>query len=282
MSIRNRLCGLAAVASSVALAAGAATAAQPEAWQIDLQPAASPVMAEIRDLNILISVIVIVISVFVSGLLVFVVWRFRAERNPVPSKTSHNTVLELIWTAVPIMILLVIFVPSMKLLYYMDRAADAEMTIKAIGHQFYWSYECPDHGDFTFDAVMLEDDELKQGQLRLLESDNRVVLPVDTTIRVLITADDVLHAWAVPAFGIKLDAVPGRLNETWVRIEREGVYYGQCSELCGTLHGFMPITVEAVSKDAFAAWVEKAKVEFAREGAPAAPTMAQVAPDGAI
>ncbi len=164
----------------------------------------------------------------------------------------------------------------------MDGAADAEMTVKAIGHQWYWSYEYPDHGNFTVDALMLQDDELKPGQLRLLETDNRVVLPIDTTIRVLVTADDVLHSWAVPAFGIKLDAVPGRLNETWVRIEREGVYYGQCSELCGVYHGFMPITIEAVSKQAFAAWVEQAKVEFAREGAPAAPTMAQVAPDGAI
>ncbi len=282
MSIRNRLCGLAAVASSVALAAGAATAAQPEPWQIDFQAAASPVMAQIREFNVLIMVIIIAIALFVIGLLLYVIWRFSAARNPVPTKTTHNTVLELIWTAVPIVILLVIFIPSMKLLYFMDRAADAEMTVKAIGHQWYWSYEYPDHGNFTVDALMLQDDELKPGQLRLLETDNRVVLPIDTTIRVLVTADDVLHSWAVPAFGIKLDAVPGRLNETWVRIEREGVYYGQCSELCGVYHGFMPITIEAVSKQAFAAWVEQAKVEFAREGAPAAPTMAQVAPDGAI
>ena len=260
------------------LAPGAAAAAQPEPWQIGFQPAATPVMAQIQDLNVLVTVIIIAIAVFVIGLLLFVLWRFSAKRNPTPSKTTHNTLLELIWTAVPMVILLVIFVPSFKLLYFMDRAADAEMTIKAIGQQFSWSYEYPDHGGFTFDALIVADDELKPGQVRLLETDNRVVLPVDTTIRVLVASNDVIHSWAVPAFGVKLDAVPGRLNETWIRIEREGVYYGQCSELCGSLHGFMPITVEAVSQQAFAEWVEAAKVEFARHEAPAETTVARAAP----
>ena len=267
--------------AAVLLAPGAAVAAQPEPWQIGFQPAATPVMAQIQDFNVLVTVIIIAVAVFVTGLLLFVMWRFSAKRNPAPSKTTHNTLLELIWTAVPTVILLILFVPSFNLLYFMDRAADAEMTIKAIGYQWYWSYEYPDHGDLTFDALMVADDELKPGQVRLLETDNRIVLPVDTTIRVLVTAADVIHSWAVPAFGVKTDAVPGRLNETWIRIEREGVYYGQCSELCGTLHGFMPITVEAVSKDAFAAWVEKVKVEFARQDAPAATTVARAAPDDA-
>ncbi len=274
MSLSKWLRGLAVAL----LAPGAAAAAQPEPWQIGFQPAATPVMAQIQDLNVLVTAIIVAIAVFVIGLLLFVLWRFSAKRNPTPSKTTHNTLLELIWTAVPMVILLVIFVPSFKLLYFMDRAADAEMTIKAIGQQFSWSYEYPDHGGFTFDALIVADDEIEPGQVRLLETDNRVVLPVDTTIRVLVASNDVIHSWAVPAFGVKLDAVPGRLNETWIRIEREGVYYGQCSELCGSLHGFMPITVEAVSKQAFAEWVEAAKVEFARNEAPGATTVARAAP----
>ena len=176
----------------------------------------------------------------------------------------------MVWTGVPVIILIVIAVPSFKLLYYQDRTPDAEMTIKAIGHQWYWTYEYPDHGDITFDAIMLEDYELEEGQPRLLETDTHVVVPVDTTIRVLVTADDVIHAWSVPSFGVKIDAVPGRLNETWMRIEREGIYYGQCSELCGFYHGFMPITVEVVSKQAFAEWVGWAQEEYAR-GVPPLP-----------
>src|SRR5690606_28854579 len=167
-------------------------------------------------------------------------------------------------------------IPSFKLLYFTDRAADAEMTIKAIGRQWYWSYEYPDNGNFTFDALPIADEDLEPGGYRLLETDNRVVVPVDTTIRVLITGGDVLHAWAVPSFGVKMDAVPGRINETWIRIEREGVYYGQCSELCGVGHAYMPIAVEAVSKEEFARWVEEAQQNFARaDGADPATTVAQ-------
>ncbi len=252
---------------------------------MDFQEAATPVMTEVVEFNDLVSVIIVAIVLFVMALLTFVVVRFRASRNPVPSKTTHNTLVEVVWTVVPIMILLVIAIPSFKLLYFMDRAPDAEMTIKAIGQQFNWSYEYPDHGDFTFDSVIAcrtaeECDELAEDgktPLRLLDTDNRVVLPVDTTIRILVTAVDVIHAWAVPAFGIKIDAVPGRLNETWVRIDREGVYYGQCSELCGTGHGFMPITIEAVSKAKFAKWVEQAKEEFAGKDVPAPATVARAA-----
>lgn len=275
MSLSTRLHGFVAVALTIMLGAGTAYAAKPEPWQSTFQPAATPVMERIAEFNTLVFVIITVIFVFVVALLLYTLWRFSAKRNPTPSTTSHNTVIEVLWTVVPIMILIVIAIPSFKLLYFMDRAQDAEMTIKTIGHQWYWSYEYPDHGDFTFDALMIPDDEIGDGQIRLLETDERVVLPVDTTIRILATADDVIHSWAVPAFGIKFDATPGRLSETWMRVDREGVYYGQCSELCGVNHGFMPITVEIVSKEAFAQWVETAKEEFARKDVPAATTVAQ-------
>ena len=246
-----------------AFATAALGRGQPEPWQLGFQDPATPVMERLDSLHDLLLVIITLIVVFVVLLLGYVMVRFNAKRNPVPSKTSHNTLIEVTWTVVPILILVVIAVPSFKLLYFVDRITDAEMTIKAIGHQWYWSYEYSDYDDLTFDAVILEDHELGPGQPRLLETDVRVVLPTHTNIRVLITADDVLHSWAVPAFGVKTDAVPGRLNETWVRIQHEGVYYGQCSELCGVGHGYMPIAVEAVSREAFAAWIEKAKEEFA-------------------
>lgn len=255
---------------SLMMGSGDVMAEQAEPWQTGFQAAATPVMREILAFNGLIHPIIAGILVFVLVLLFYTLYRFSAKRHPNPSKTTHNTLVEVIWTAIPIVILIVIAIPSFKLLYFEDRAVDPEMTIKAIGHQWYWTYEYPDHDGLTFDAQMIADEDIGEGQLRLLETDNRVVVPVDTTIQVLITADDVIHAWAVPAFGVKLDAVPGRLNETWFKAEREGVFYGQCSELCGALHGFMPITVEVVSKDAFAAWVEKAKEEFALNGGPAA------------
>ncbi len=268
MSFKKGLVALAALAGA-GWSAGA-FAAQPEPWQLGFQPAASPSMEAVRDLYDLLFVVIVAITAFVLALLVYVMVRFNAKRNPVPSKTTHNTFLEMAWTAIPIVILVVIAIPSFRLLYFQKTVSEAkmEMTVKVIGYQWYWSYEYPDHGDIVFDSFIVEDEDLEPGQLRLLEVDNRLVVPVDTNIRLLVTADDVLHSWAVPAFGIKIDAVPGRLNETWVRVEREGVYYGQCSELCGVRHGYMPITIEAVSKDAFASWVERAKVEFARAGGP--------------
>ncbi|MCH9018955.1 MAG: cytochrome c oxidase subunit II [Proteobacteria bacterium] len=274
MSLNGKIFGLAAAAWSMTFAA-AANAGQPVPWQIDFQEAATPVMAQVQDFNTTISVVIVLINWFVIALLVYVMWRFNAKRNPTPSKTTHNTLIEVVWTVAPIMILIIIAVPSFRLLYFQDRAVDAEMTIKAVGNQWYWTYEYPDHGGFEFDALMIPDDEIGPGQVRLLETDNRIVVPVDTSIRLLVTAADVIHAWAVPAFGVKVDAVPGRLSETWFRIEREGVYYGQCSELCGVYHGFMPIAVEAVSKQAFTAWVERARQEFALDDARAATTVAQ-------
>ena len=232
-------------------------------WQMGLQEPVTPVAEQIMDFHNLLLVIITVIAVFVTLLMLYVMVKFSAKYNPTPRTTTHNTLLEVLWTAIPIVILVVIAIPSFKLLYYADTTEEAEMTIKAVGHQWYWSYEYPDHGDFTFDASMVDEEDLEPGQPRLLTTDEAVVMPVNTNIRLLITADDVLHAWAIPAFGVKLEGVPGRLNETWVRVTKEGTYYGQCSELCGTLHGFMPIMVKVVSKEAFAAWVEKAKEEYA-------------------
>jgi cytochrome c oxidase subunit 2 len=252
------------------LCAGAAWAQEPavrgapEPWQLNFQPAASPVMTMIESLHNLLLFIIVAISAFVLGLLGFACLRYRANRNQAASRRTHNSVLEIAWTAIPVLILVVIAIPSFKLLYFMDRAANPEMTLKAIGHQWYWSYEYPDNGNFTFDAYMIADQDLQEGQPRLLAVDNRVVLPVDTDVRVLTTATDVIHSWAMPALGVKMDAIPGRLNETWLRIEQPGIYYGQCSELCGDYHGFMPIEIEAMSKSDFEAWTKRAQEEFAR------------------
>lgn len=258
-----------AVASALAVSgAGSALAAYPQPWEMMLQPAASSTAEQIADFHNMLLVIITLITLFVLALLVYVMFRFSAKRNPEPTRTTHNTLVEVLWTVVPVIILVGIAVPSFKLLYYLDRTEEAEMTLKVIGRQWYWSYEYPDHGNFTFDSNMVPEDALEPGQLRLLEVDNRVVLPVETNIRILVTASDVLHSFAVPAFGIKKDAVPGRTNETWVRIDREGVYYGQCSELCGVNHAYMPIAIEAVSKERFAEWVQEAQAQFASTDAP--------------
>lgn len=249
--------------AGLTLGGAAASATGPTPWQMNFQAAVTPVMEHIRSFNILLMVVIVAISLFVFALLGYIVFRFNAKRNPTPSKTTHNTVLEVIWTVVPIMILVVIAVPSFRLLYFTDRIENAGLTIKATGHQWSWSYEYPDNGDFSFDSYIIPENKLKPGQKRLLETDNRVILPVNTTVRVLVTSDDVIHSWAVPAFGVKIDAVPGRLNETWVRVTKPGVYYGQCSELCGKGHGFMPITVQVVSKAAYATWVKSARKRFA-------------------
>jgi len=252
------------MASAITVLSGGLTlAAQPTPWQMGFQPAASPVMEWVDGFHDFLLIVITLISVFVLALMIYVFIKFNAKANPTPSRTTHNTTIEVLWTVIPIVILVVIAVPSFKLMYYADRAVDADMTLKVAGNQFFWTYEYPDHDELTFDAIMVDDADLEDGDLRLLTTDNAVVLPVDTTIRLLLTANDVIHAWAVPAFGVKMDAVPGRLNETWFRIDKEGMYYGQCSELCGSNHGFMPIMVKAVSKDEFAAWVEKAKEEFA-------------------
>ena len=246
----------------------------PQPWQMDFRPSATPVMDDIVDFHNLLLVIEVLIVLFVLGLMVYICVKFNAKANPVPSKTTHNVFLEVVWTVIPIIILIVITVPSVKLLVFMDKAPKekVEMTLKVIGHQWYWSYEYPDAGDLAFDSNIIPDEEIdaSKGQIRLLEVDNRIAIPVDTTIRVLMTSDDVLHNWAIPAFGIKMDTVPGRINEAWIRVPaaRAGVYRGQCSELCGVNHGYMPIVIEAKSKQDFAKWLDKAKKEFANEASP--------------
>ncbi|MEH6629998.1 MAG: cytochrome c oxidase subunit II [Halopseudomonas aestusnigri] len=257
---------IAYIFSAIALFGGlavTANASQPTAWGLGFQDAATPVMEQINSFGNLLHYLMAAVTLFVLFLLLYVMWRFSEKRNPVPSKTSHNTLIEIIWTAVPVIILVIIAIPSFKLLYAADSNPDTEMTIKAIGKQWYWSYEYPDQGDFTFDAYMKTEDELEPGEPRLLATDNAVVVPVNTKIRLLVAADDVIHAFAMPAFGLKLDGVPGRINETWFEVTKEGTYYGQCSEICGTGHSYMPIMIKAVSKEEFAKWVEFAKKEYA-------------------
>lgn len=251
-------CRFLVLALLLALVAPAVMAAVPTPWGMNFQPPASPVKEKIHEFHVLLLWIISGIVVFVSALLIYVMFRFSAKRNPVPSQNTHNTLLEVIWTAVPVLILVVIAIPSFRLLYYSDKTPDAEMTIKVTGHQWYWSYEYPDHGNISFDSYMIADKELKpeQKDLRLLAVDNMVVIPVDTKIRVLVTAADVIHSWAMPAFGVKKDAIPGRMNETWTKVTKTGDYYGQCSEICGTGHAYMPIGVRVVTKEEFAAWVK--------------------------
>ncbi len=243
---------------------GIALAAHPEPWQLGLQPAGSPIMEKLTGMHDLLLWISILICALVLALLAIVVVRFRESKNPTPSRRSHHTLLEVVWTAVPVLIIVIIAIPSFRLLFYMDELPETEMTVKATGKQWFWSYEYPDNGDFTFDAFMLADDELEPGQLRLLETDNRVVLPTGTNIRIQVTAADVIHSWAMPSLGVKVDAVPGRLNELWLHINEPGLYYGQCSELCGVNHGFMPITIEAVTPEEYEAWVADAQTRFAK------------------
>ncbi len=279
MKIWQGLKFLGAAASALPfLAASQALAAYPQPWEMMLQPAASSTGQRVGDFHNMLLIVITLITLLVLVLLLYVIFRFNAKRNPEPSRTTHNTLVEVLWTVVPVIILVGIAIPSFKLLYYLDRVEEADMTIKVIGRQWYWTYEYPDHGNFAFDSNMIPEDQIQPGQLRLLEVDNRIVLPVDTNVRILVTASDVLHSFAVPAFGIKKDAVPGRINETWVRVDREGVYYGQCSELCGVNHAYMPIAVEVVSKERFAEWVEKAQAEFAQVEAPQQPRIAAALP----
>tara|TARA_Y100000591_G_scaffold159929_1_gene137616 strand:+ start:33 stop:845 length:813 start_codon:yes stop_codon:yes gene_type:complete len=242
-----------------------ALANQPTEWQLGFQKAASETMREIVEFHDkLLLPIIVAISVFVLFLMLYACIRFRASRNPNPSKRTHNVAVEVLWTLIPCFILIVIAVPSFKILYKQDTIPKADLTIKAIGYQWYWGYEYPDE-NIIFDSYMVEEKDLKADQPRLLAVDNEVVVPVGKVIKVLITANDVLHAWALPAFGVKRDAVPGRINETWFKAEKEGTYYGQCSELCGIKHAFMPITVKVVSVDDYQEWLTEAREKFAKD-----------------
>jgi len=236
---------------------------QPSPWQFGLQQSATPVMDNIIWFHDFLLYIITAIAAFVLVLLLIVMVRFNARSHPTPSRTTHNTLLEVAWTTIPIMILLVIAVPSFKLLFFQLIPPPAELTVKATGKQWYWSFSYPDNGGFEFDSAMVKEEGLKQDQPRLLAADTEMVVPVNKNVHVLTTGADVIHSFAVPSFGIKIDAIPGRINETWFKATREGIFYGQCSELCGRDHAFMPINVRVVSEQAFAAWVEDAKKKYA-------------------
>ncbi len=251
---------------ALAVPANAQGKGQPENWGLGLQEAATVIKSQMESFHNMLLVIITAITLFVLALLIYVMIRFRARANPTPSKTTHNTLIEIVWTVVPVLILVIIAVPSFKLLYASDQIPESEMTIKATGKQWFWTYEYehPEEGLFQFDSFMLTDEEAAEADLpRLLATDTTVVLPVDTNIRILVTAGDVLHSFAVPSFGVKTDAVPGRINETWVNIDEEGTYYGQCSEICGTGHAYMPIMIKAVSKDEYEEWLDQAAEEYA-------------------
>jgi len=251
---RRVLAALGGIAFTLGMA-GHASAEEPQPWQLGMQAAATPVREAMDAFHNELLVIITCITVFVLGLLLFAMFRFNAKRHPVPSKTTHNTLIEVIWTTVPILILVVIAIPSFKLLYYANRTPHADMTLKVTGHQWYWSYEYPDQGGFAFDSNILTDaDAAKAGKPRLLGVDNPVVVPVGTSIRVLIAGTDVIHSWFLPAAGVQEYAVVGRTNESWMQFDREGVFYGQCNQICGVNHPFMPIEVHVVSKPGFDSW----------------------------
>jgi cytochrome c oxidase subunit 2 len=246
----------------------------PIPWGIGLQPAGGPVKEAIHDFNTLVLWIIIAITAFVTVLLAYAMWRFRESANPNPSKTSHHTVLEVAWTVVPVLILVVIAIPSFRLIYYEDRAREADITINVQGRQWYWHYAYPDSGNFAFDSRPIPTDELRDGQLRNLAVDEPLVIPVGANVRVLTTGQDVIHSFFVPALGVQKYTIPGRTLETWFRADRPGTFYGQCNQICGTNHWFMPIEVRAVPQAEFQAWVEQAKAKYA-QAEPAAPDAAR-------
>jgi len=239
---------------------------KPSEWQINFQQSATPVMDDIVRFHTGLLYTIVAIAGFVLVLLVIVMVRFNARSNPTPSRTTHNTMLEVAWTTIPVVILVAIAVPSFRLLFLQLNTPQADLTVKATGKQWYWTYNYPDNGKFEFDSLMIRDkDKLRADQPRLLGVDNEMVVPVNKTVRVLTIGAEVIHAFAVPSFGIKIDAIPGRINETWFKATREGIYYGQCSELCGKDHAFMPIAVRVVSEQAFATWVDEAKKKWAHD-----------------
>ena len=234
----------------------------PHDWQMDFPPAYTPLMERVEALHDLLLVIISLICLFVAALLIYAVFRFHASRNPVPTTTTHNTFIEIAWTVLPILILVFIAIPSFRLLYYGDKASDAAFTVKVTGHQWYWSYDYPDQGNFSVDShILSEADRVKQKPEipRLLAVDEEMVIPKGTTIRIIGTAADSMHGWTVWGFGIKKTVIPGRLNEGWINVPNEGFYFGQCSQICGNNHSFMPIAVRVVSKPEFDKWVEQKK-----------------------
>jgi cytochrome c oxidase subunit II len=259
--------GTAALVSGAALAQDGGTG-QPHPWQLGLQQGVTPVMDNIIWFHNFLLWLIFAITLFVLVLLMVVIVRYNARSNPVPSRTTHNTLIELAWTVVPVLILVAVAVPSFRLLFLELYVPQADLTIKATGKQWFWSYAYPDQ-KFEFDSIMVQQNDLKPGQPRLLTADNAMVVPVNKVVRVQTTGADVIHSWAVPSFGVKIDAIPGRLNETWFKAEKTGTYYGQCSELCGRDHAFMPIEVHVVTDQEYAAWLADAKKKYASTGATA-------------
>ena len=268
MPVFSRLPAFALTLGILFAGAGAALAdvGQPSPWQLGLQDAASPVMVDITWFHDFLLWIITGITAFVLILLLIVIVRFNARANPTPSRTTHNSLLEVAWTILPVVILVAIAIPSFRLLFVQLDVPKPDLTVKATGKQWYWSYNYPDNGNFEFDSLIVEDKDLKPGQPRLLTVDNEMVVPVNKVVHVLVTGADVIHSFAVPSFGVRIDAVPGRLNDTWFRATSEGLFHGQCSELCGKDHAYMPITVRVVSDAEFAAWVETEKKNAGLKG----------------
>ena len=287
MNVKRLTAGLAAAMMAISgFAFGALAEGRlgvPKDKGLWLQEPANEQARRVADFNMELMYIITVITVFVFLLVFYVMWRYRAKANPEPSKVSHNTLIEIIWTGVPIVILAVIGATSLPLLYFQDTIPETEFAINVTGNQWNWTYAYPDHGGIEFTSSLVEDtvfaDPAQKAEAeadlseflgwpaklnaRLLDTDNRVVVPVNTKIKIHLTASDVIHAWALPSLGVKLDAVPGRENLTWFEAEEVGTYYGQCSELCGKDHAYMPIAVEAVSQEDFDKWVARAQANYA-------------------
>jgi cytochrome c oxidase subunit 2 len=240
-----------------------AMAQTPQPWQLGFQPPQSAVMHGIEGLHSLVLWLMTMVTIFVAALIAYCVWRFRASRNPTPSRVSHHTALEVAWTLTPVLILVLIAIPSFRLVYFEDRTSDPGITIKVTGHQWNWEYGYPDNGGFSFISNMIQDEDLKPGDLRHLAVDNHLVVPAGTNVRILTTSGDVIHSFFIPSLGVQRYAIPGRTIETWVRVDKPGVYYGECNQICGTNHSVMPIAVEALNTEDFAKWAAQAKTKYA-------------------
>jgi cytochrome c oxidase subunit 2 len=275
VAVASLMQGASALAQPAAAEGGPAMVGAPHNWGVNLQPAAGPIKEAIHDFNSLVLWLMVIITAFVGILLVWVVYRFRASANPVPSRTSHNTVLEIAWTVIPVLILLVIAIPSFRLIYYEDRAPDPALTVNVTGRQWYWHYAYPEQGNFAFDSYPVQEADLKPDQLRNLAVDEPMVIPVGQDIRIITTGQDVIHSFFVPSLGVQKYTIPGRTLETWMRADRVGTFYGQCNQICGQNHWFMPIVVKAVPQAEFDSWVASARQRFSAEG-PATPAPTKV------
>ena len=269
--LRRRLAALVLGLLTAVTVTPIAMAQAPRPWEIGMQPAFSPVKQRIIALHDLVLVIITLITIFVGVLLAWVIYRYNERRNPNPSRTSHHTLLEVAWTILPVLILVVIAIPSFRLVYYEDRTNKADLTVKVTGHQWYWEYTYPDKNNLDFSSYVVPDDQLKPGQLRLLDVDNPLVVPAGKNIRILTTSADVIHSFFIPSLGVQRYAIPGRTIETWFRANKPGMFYGQCNQICGTNHSRMPIAVQAVPEQEFNAWLEQAKTKFS-EAAPSGST----------